>query len=655
MMNTESRLRDNLVEVFSAVKWTDIIDGLTPSSTFTVDPELPEFMDIYLEAGPQKFLDLVKAAVFIVMAEKKTGVDIPTTFSDLQVSVQKNKILLHNITSKYENTVVSFDCTIIATDTIKTYVKECKLVCQKCGYGFSVTCDYNRNLPYEKCVNPSCKEARLIPDPETLVTGNIQTVFLQEPLEEAVKNSPQMFVGKIKGRSVGTAFVGQKKGITGLYKTIFDPKKTEHDVIIDVLHIEDLDDIKLIKPTDDELVRLKEEAKKPDFIKKVVKSYAPHIYGYNEIKESLLLQLAGGVNGKRRGDINILLVGDPSMAKSELLKFGKKITQTSIYTSGKGTSAAGLTIGMVKLSDGTMIAQAGVLPLCSGGFAFIDEFDKMNKLDRSSMHEAMEQQTVSRAVAGVNLTLPAKTSILAAANPKFGKYDANESLGENINVPPALLSRFDLIWLIKDKVDARLDLAKANHILDTYSDDITIEKPFFSPKELMAYINYVREAKPKLSGNTRREVLKIYEKMRELSKEDETALAIGTRQLEALIRLSLAHAKLLFKEEADIEDVTDVKDILTDMFKTFGLDMESGKFDQSLLTGITGNETKIQTACRVWAECSDPNGDVLLPDFMKKLAESDGYDENSAKKLFDHWDRNCAVRMNTDGTWRKII
>jgi replicative DNA helicase Mcm len=516
-MNTESKLRDNLVEIFSELKWTNIIDGLTPSSTFTLDPEHLDFLDIYLEAGPQKFLDLVKDAVFVVMAQKKNGVDIPTTFSDLQVSIQQEKILLHNITSKYENTVVSFDCTIIATDTIKTYVKECKLMCQKCGYGFGVTCDYNRNLPYEKCVNPSCKESRLIPDPETLVTDNIQTVFLQEPLEEAIKNSPQMFVGKVKGVCVGTSFVGQKKGITGLYKTVFDPKKIEQDIIIDVLHIEDLDDVTLVKPTEDELTRLKEEAKKPDFIKNVVKSYAPHIYGYNEIKESLLLQLAGGVNGKRRGDINILLVGDPSMAKSELLKFGKKITQTSIYTSGKGTSAAGLTIGMVKMSDGTMIAQAGVLPLCSGGFAFIDEFDKMNKLDRSSMHEAMEQQTVSRAVAGINLTLPAKTSILAAANPKFGKYDANESLGENINVPPALLSRFDLIWLIKDKVDARLDLAKANHILDTYSDDVNIEKPFLSPKELMSYINYVREAKPKLSGSTRREVLKIYEKMRELS------------------------------------------------------------------------------------------------------------------------------------------
>jgi replicative DNA helicase Mcm len=145
----------------------------------------------------------------------------------------------------------------------------------------------------EVCANPSCRDTKLIPDQDTLITEYIQTVFLQEPLEEAKKNSPVMFIGKIKGDNVGTAFVGQRKRITGLFKTVFDPKKTEHDVIIDVSFMEDLDDVKLVKPTENELNKLKEEAKKPDFINKIVKSFAPHIYGYNEIKESLLLQLAG--------------------------------------------------------------------------------------------------------------------------------------------------------------------------------------------------------------------------------------------------------------------------------------------------------------------------------------------------------------------------
>ncbi|MBF86341.1 MAG: hypothetical protein CL489_17945 [Acidobacteria bacterium] len=654
-MKTESRMKDDLQERLQSPKWTDIIDTLTPTSTLTIDLRVSEFSDLFNEVGYAKFETMLRDVVFGIMKQKYLDVDVPSTFADIKIKPVFDKILMHDINAKHENTLVNFDCLILAGDVAKTYIKECKLICPKCEYGFAVTCDYNRNLPLEFCPNPSCRSAKLIADPDTLVTEYIQTLFLQEPLDEARHNSPIMFVGKIKGNAVRTAFPGQRKKISGFFKTVYDSKKVEQDNIIDVAHLEDLDDVKLLKPTKEELKKLKDEAKKPDFLNRVIKSYAPHIYGYLEIKESLLLQLAGGVNGKRRGDINTLLVGDPSMAKSELLKFGKKITQTSIYTSGKGTSAAGLTIGMVKLSDGTMIAQAGVLPLCSGGFAFIDEFDKMNKLDRSSMHEAMEQQTVSRAVAGTNITLPAKTSILAAANPKFGKYDPTVSLGENINVPPALLSRFDLIWLIKDKVDARIDLAKASHILDSYSDDRKIEKPFLNTRELMSYVNYIREQKPKLSPQTRREILKIYEKMRTLSKEDESALAIGTRQLEALIRLSLAHAKLLFKDEADVEDVHAVKEILVDMFKTFGLDMDEGKFDQTLMTGVTGKETKEQVANRIWAEVSDANGDVMLPKFMFQLALADEFDESSAKKVFDRWDTNCLVRMNTNGTWRKKL
>ena len=655
-MKTMSRMTDELTETFTSVKWTSIIDNLSPTSTFTLDPRLKEFSEIYHESGYTHFEEIVRNSIFSVMKQKYIDIDVPSTFQDLKIKLEQDKISMHDITAtKHENTVVNFECTILASDVAKTYVKECKLVCPKCGYGFSVTCDQNRNIPLEVCANPTCRDSKLIPDPDTLITEYIQTVFLQEPLEEARHNSPVMFVGKIKGNHVRTVAVGQKKRVTGFFKTVFDPKKTEHNIIIDVAYLEDLGDIKLVKPTKEELKKLKEEAKKPEFFKKITESYAPHIFGYTGIKKSLLLQLAGGVNGKRRGDINILLVGDPSMAKSELLKFGKKITQTSIYTNGKGTSAAGLTIGMVKLADGTMVAQAGVLPLCNHGFAFIDEFDKMGRLDRSSMHEAMEQQTVSRAVAGVNLTLPAKTSILAAANPKFGKYDPSESLGENINIPPALLSRFDLIWLIKDKVDINNDMAKATHILSTYSDDVEQQEIFLKPRELMAFINQVREQKPKLSADIKKEILKIYEKMRQLSKEDESALAIGTRQLEALIRLSLAHAKLLFKPEADVEDVNQVKDILIEMYGDFGLDLEKGEFNQSMLSGMTGKESKEQVANRVWAEVSDPNGDVSITDFMKALSETPTYEETSAKKLFDNWDKNCVVRMNKDGSWRKIV
>jgi len=356
-MRTDSKMKDDLQEKLESVKWTNIIDNLTPTSTLSIDLRTPVFSAVFHEAGYAKFETILRDAVFEIMKPKYIDVDVPSTFADLKIKPMFDKIAMHDIKAKHENTLINFDCLILASDVAKTYIKECKLVCPKCGYGFAVTCDYNRNLPLEFCANPSCRSAKLIADPDTLVTEYIQTVFLQEPLEEARHNSPVMFVGKIKGSAVRTAHVGQKKKVSGFFKTVYDSKKTEHDIIIDVAYLEDLGDVKLVKPTKEELAKLKEEAKKPDFLSRVVKSYAPHIYGHLEIKESLLLQLAGGVNGKRRGDINTLLVGDPSMAKSELLKFGKKITQTSIYTSGKGTSAAGLTIGMVKLSDGTMIAQ----------------------------------------------------------------------------------------------------------------------------------------------------------------------------------------------------------------------------------------------------------------------------------------------------------
>ena len=282
-------------------------------------------------------------------------------------------------------------------------------------------------------------------------------MLLQEFMEDSVNNTPVIIEGLLTGDLVGSIFIGQKKRLTGVYRSIFNTKTNENTILIDIISEKDLENSCDIMLAEDELDVIKKLISQDNFFTKICSSFAPQIYGYEDIKKSILLQLVGGVGGLKRGDVNVLLVGDPSMAKSELLKFAKKITQKSIYTSGKGSSAAGLTIGLVKLDSGKHIAQAGVLPLCSGGFAFIDEFDKMNTIDRSGLHEAMEQQTVSIAKAGFRMTLPSKTAILAAANPKFGTYDIEESLATNIDVPPPLLSRFDLIFLIRDTINSADD------------------------------------------------------------------------------------------------------------------------------------------------------------------------------------------------------
>jgi replicative DNA helicase Mcm len=456
-----------------------------------------------------------------------------------------------------------------------------------------------------------------------------------------------MFYGKVIGDQVGTSFVGQKKRIVGIFRSDIDQKKDEHDVFIDILSLSDVDDVEEILPSDEELVKIKEDIKEGEFINKLVKSYAPHIYGYDTIKLSCLLQLVGGVESKKRADINILLVGDPSMAKSELLKYGKEVTQKSIYTSGKGTTSAGLTIGMVKLGDGRMVAQAGVLPLCNGGHAYIDEFDKMNKDDRSSMHEAMEQQTVSIAKAGVNMTLDAKTSILAAANPKFGNYDDNLTLMDNINIPSPLLSRFDLIWLIKDKVNVTEDAQKARHILDGFTNTEVNNECRFDTKQLTGFINTAKKCQPVLTKEVREEIIKIYEKLRQTSNEQ---FNIGIRQLEALIRLSMAHAKLQFKREVEIDDIEAVRKLLVNMYENFGIDITSKGLQSQLFT--TGKMTKEQKYHKIWADCEDKEGKVKLTEFMRML-EAEGISNLEATKLFHRWENTNTIKLMADGTYKK--
>ena len=252
-----------------------------------------------------------------------------------------------------------------------------------------------------------------------------------------------------------------------------------------------------------------------------------------------------------------------------------------------------------------------MLPLCSGGFAFIDEFDKMNTVDRSGLHEAMEQQTVSIAKAGFRMTLPSKTAILAAANPKFGTYDIDETLATNIDVPPPLLSRFDLIWLITDKVDEEEDKRKAKFILNTFVDGVEISDVLFDNEHLSGFLNHVRKLKPVLTTSSQSKILSIYQQMRALTSNDGSSLAIGTRQLEAIVRLSTAHAKLHFRSEVTEYDVTEVETIIRRMLESFGFDLTTGSNTHgNTVSSTTKNETKEQIAHRIWKECSDKDGKV---------------------------------------------
>ena len=323
--------------------------------------------------------------------------------------------------------------------------------------------------------------------------------------------------------------------------------------------------------SDAEVLQLKEMVKDEHIYDKLVNSIAPAVFGHEVIKKGILLQLLGGVHKQTvdginlRGDINICIVGDPSTSKSQFLKYVCGFSPRAVYTSGKASSAAGLTAAVVKDEEsGEYTIEAGALMLADNGICAIDEFDKMDIADLVAIHEAMEQQTISIAKAGIHATLNARTSILAAANPIGGRYNRKLGLRSNLNMTAPIMSRFDLFFVVLDDCNERIDTQLASHIVDLHMlRDDAIDPPY-SAEQLVRYIKYAKTFKPRMTKEARDFLVTRYKELREDDAQGlgRSSYRITVRQLESMIRLSEAIARANCTEEITPSFVAEAYDLL---------------------------------------------------------------------------------------------
>ncbi len=497
---------------------------------------------------------------------------------------------------------------------------------------------------------------------------DIQILKIQELPEELPPGEiPQAFDVLTSHDQINKVRPGDRVVLTGIPESIpeYNPSvgRGTFKIQINCNHVEIIGKgPEQMEISEEEVQKIKQIAALPDAYLRLIKSIAPSIIGLQVQKEAMLLLLVGSPMIKYpdetqvRGNINILLVGDPGIAKSQMLRFAAQVSPRGMYASGKMSTAAGLSAAVVKDKNNVMSLEAGVVVLADQGIASIDEFEHLRAEDRSALHEMMEQQTVTIAKGGFHATLNARTAIFAAANPILGIYDPYKDFLENVSLPPPLLTRFDLIYVMRDLVSPDDDLKLARHILDLRATGKFKEDPPVDLPLLKKYIAFSKRLSPKITAGARENFEEYYLRLRKRASENQ--IPATPRTLESLIRLATARARLLLRDDVLVEDAEAAMRLMEEMMNTVLVDTASKtRGDFGVLMGKSSSKiSSLSRGLDVFKrlERESPSGSVKTEALLQELQKSLSISEDEAKRLLGTMEREGNIWSPSGGNYKRI-
>lgn len=582
----------------------------------------------------------------LTTALKEIDLPIEKSFDDVFIRITEvpTKIRIGNLRSKHIGKLVAIDGMVRKTTEVRPKITKAAFQCLRCGHTTYVYQEGHKfEEPFAGCEEETCGKKgpfKVIPEDSTFVDA--QKLQIQEPPEDLRGTQAQSLDIDADNDLTGLLLPGERVLVTGILRsvqrTLKEGKSTFYDLILEANSIERLDTAydEVEISTSDEL-EIEELSRDPEIYPKMISSIAPTIKGMEDVKEAMVLQQFSGVSkllpdgSYLRGDCHILFCGDPSLGKSVLMKSAQVRSPRAVFSSGTASSAGGLTAVVVKddFGEGRWTVEGGALVLADKGIAFIDEADKMKPTDRDALHEAMEQQEVNLSKAGIMATLKTRTAVFMAANPKNGKFDKYEPLAEQIDLKPSLLSRFDLIFIMLDTPDERLDSTVSKHMLKTHlagelrqqktAGFVTVDSVLATEAELhitpgisvdlfKKYIAYARKRVfPALSEEAIDHIHSFYMSLRKAGENSKTnSVPITKRQEEAMIRLAEASARVRLSNEITLEDAKRATGLMYTCLKNVGLDPQTGEIDSSIInSGVS---------------LSQRNNAKIIKDIMKSLS-----------------------------------